>query len=231
MRAPTGSLGVGSLRSPAISSATRDLAQYPIMQRTKKSVIVTPQTWPIRFQIDNPDAWKPPDAWRCSPMNDPMLPTVRDRRQGAEENTDANSMTMDLPAMQRELRKMAAANPQIMLIRLTEKWGCTPDATFCKELEMEKKRWMLSALYNLDKPREDEDLEHRQERLAGDSRILALFETKGELISDDRPARRLFIGSCRPNFDTSNDVLSGSSSYEHSDNTSCSLNTLQCSVP
>lgn len=74
---------------------------------------------------------------------------------------------------------MAAAGPQLILSRLTEEWGVSADASLYKELEMERKRWMLSALMN----RSLEDMPYKaqapkEERLV--RKVLALFEPPGE---------------------------------------------------
>ncbi len=61
-------------------------------------------------------------------------------------------MALDLTGMQREMRKMKAASQDLILFRLREAWGAADDAVLYKELEMEKKRWMLSALHNMDPP-------------------------------------------------------------------------------
>ncbi len=166
--------------SPIIPPQTQPSDRQSCQQRKHSSAVLMPRNFPLKFQVDNPDSWKPPDAWGCSPTVDTTCPVTEElgRDTEAEEGV-GNSMAMDLPAMQRELRRMAAASPQIMLVRLTEEWGRTPDASFYKELEMEKKRWMLSALYNLDRPKA-EGVSSYRESLPKGARILALFETKGE---------------------------------------------------
>jgi hypothetical protein len=105
---------------------------------------------------------------------------VVDRIQLAaeKEETRSSSLAVDLSVMQREIQKMAAASPQIMLFRLTEEWGSVPDASFYQEMEMEKKRWMLSALYSLyHTPVIDASKERRNN--AGERKVIALFEPKG----------------------------------------------------
>ncbi|KAI1342237.1 hypothetical protein F5Y15DRAFT_374627 [Xylariaceae sp. FL0016] len=57
-----------------------------------------------------------------------------------------NFMSPDLVALQREVRMMAAASPELMLANMKASMGTATDATVYKELEMTKKRWMFSAL-------------------------------------------------------------------------------------
>jgi len=136
------------------------------------------------FKNDNADAWRPPEAWNCSPSSEHAPSTIEEMITYAQ-NDDTTSMALDLAGMQREVKRMAAASPQIVLLRLKEEWGTAADAALYKELEMEKKRWMLSALHNLDQP---PDVSSKIVR--NDDRILAFFETQGE---DDK-RRRLLLG-------------------------------------
>ena len=167
-----------SPRPPLLSSSLRQSAAHSVTENRLKSAFGPQSTCPVSFEIDNPDAWRPPEAWECNATDDTQACTTSKLRQAAAaEEAAYNSMSMDLPTLQRELRRMAAASPQIKLARLTEEWESTPDASFYKELEMEKKRWMLSALYNMDKEEQGNLLE--PEDSESGSRILALFETKG----------------------------------------------------
>lgn len=94
----------------------------------------------------------------------------------------ACAMSMDLNGMQREIRRMAAASHSIRLLRLKEVWGETTDASLYKELEMEKKRWMLSSLHNMDKPVEVDQAKAHPNKItpAKAKKILALYETQGK---------------------------------------------------
>ncbi|KAK5656165.1 hypothetical protein OQA88_4925 [Cercophora sp. LCS_1] len=91
---------------------------------------------------------------------------------------------LDLHGMQREITLMTSASAQIVITRLNEDWGKSKDASFYKELEMEKKRWMLSALYKMHRPLEVADV-IRQEK-----QILALFESQ---------ATASYLAACQPN--------------------------------
>lgn len=90
-------------------------------------------------------------------------------------------MSMDLNSIQREVRRMACASPEVILVRLKEEWGQAQDPAFYRELEMEQKRWMLSALYNLDKPRNGACVAQGSRVGPEGQKILALFESQGKL--------------------------------------------------
>ncbi len=94
---------------------------------------------------------------------------------------ESSSMALDLAGMQREVKRMAAASAHIVLLRLKEEWGTATDAALYKELEMEKKRWMLSALHNMD-PTRDTHIKSHQD----DDRVLAFFETQGKSCMEAR---------------------------------------------
>jgi hypothetical protein len=144
-----------------------------------KPFAIPPPKYHTVFRVNKPDAWRPPDAWDCSPTVEIPPPLASDDLHRVIDNSD-NDMSMDLASMQREVKRMASASPQIILLRLKEQWGCVQDATFYRELEMEKKRWMLSALNHVDvarsgvRPAQPPSLAHRNQK------ILALFESKGE---------------------------------------------------
>jgi len=127
----------------------------------------------LRFRNGNADAWRPPDAWDCPPPESPR-PHIEDMITYTQDD-DSTSMALDLAGMQREVKRMAAAGPQIVLLRLREEWDSSTDAALYKELEMEKKRWMLSALHNMDPPPVAS-----AESGPKDQKILAFFETQGK---------------------------------------------------
>ena len=128
----------------------------------------------LRFTNGNADAWRPPDAWDCPPQES-KFPAIEDTISYSP-NDDSTSMALDLAGMQREVKRMAAAGPRIVLLRLREEWGSSTDAALYKELEMEKKRWMLSALHNMDPPpNTGVKTEPKNQK------ILAFFETQGKL--------------------------------------------------
>ena len=149
---------------------------------------VSSPTW-SRGLFNNPyeGGWKPPEAWDVSPVPEPAtlaIATAGIPEKAIEpEPSEAYSMSLDLNGMQRELKRMAAASPSIILVRLKEEWGKADDATLYKELEMEKKRWMLSALHNMDRNLEAESSRPSPSRLptSRPPKVLALHESQGML--------------------------------------------------
>lgn len=90
-----------------------------------------------------------------------------------------DALSVDLAGMQREVKRMARANSRIILMRLSEEWGDSTDAAaLYKELEMDKKRWMLAALDKMDKGMDERAVSEKA--MAKSEKILALFETQGK---------------------------------------------------
>ncbi|KAI0124375.1 hypothetical protein BJ170DRAFT_586116 [Xylariales sp. AK1849] len=119
----------------------------PPMEFGNNAVMHTPG-WNNSEQLGNHDAWKPPDEWDCTSTRDKPTPTFEERIQGLPANSDnTHYMSPDLSALQREVRMMAAASPDLILANMKAGMGDAPDAMIYKELEMTKKRWMFSALH------------------------------------------------------------------------------------
>ncbi|GKT66699.1 hypothetical protein ColTof4_04189 [Colletotrichum tofieldiae] len=151
---------------------------FPGQISPKKSLRRVP-SWTIAFKPNNPDSWKPPDAWDCGPALEVRNPMTEHAPEGTLEVEDGLAMSMDLNSMQREIRRMAAASHSIRLLRLKEVWGDTTDANLYKELEMEKKRWMLSSLHNMDKQVDKNQAVHPSKITpAKAKKVLALYETQ-----------------------------------------------------
>jgi len=131
---------------------------------------------PTKIRIQNTRSWRSPDTWDANSAN-PDTPSATSmhgspiRDQGVVQSPMS---TLDLHAVQREMAKMAAASPHIISVRLKEDWGSSVDASFYKELEMEKQRWMLSALRTLNKPAIDSSINGGEGQ-----KILALYESQG----------------------------------------------------
>ncbi|OHW96659.1 hypothetical protein CSPAE12_04694 [Colletotrichum incanum] len=175
-------------RSPATQPAVPAMATsamldtpvnlFPGQVSPKKSLRRVP-SWTIAFKPNNPDAWKPPDAWDCGPSLEVRNPMIEYVSEETLEVEDGLAMSMDLNSMQREIRRMAAASHSIRLLRLKEVWGDTTDANLYKELEMEKKRWMLSSLHNMDKQADKNQAAHPNKITpAKAKKVLALYETQ-----------------------------------------------------
>lgn len=132
----------------------------------------------------NLDAWKPPHEWECASPREESPPVIGEEEGASQvEGTGDHYMSPNIVAVQREVRMMAEASPELMLANMKANIGDASDATVYKELEMTRKRWMFSAL-------------HRNEGYANldractfpespcssrPPRILAIYETQGKL--------------------------------------------------
>ncbi|KAK0635689.1 hypothetical protein B0T17DRAFT_503195 [Bombardia bombarda] len=168
------------------SSDFRQSTQSPISTPTRSSqrsnnlsMSLTPPAWPgkkIRFRTtQNVDSWKPPDAWKCNPVPVGERPTSasgdsnRRATSGAQRFTKANATSAANACVDNEIRRMATASSKTILDKLKQDWGNANDPSIYKELEMEKTRWLRSALDNM-------YVAYAGEAVA-DQRILALFES------------------------------------------------------
>ncbi|KAK7425393.1 hypothetical protein QQZ08_008072 [Neonectria magnoliae] len=138
----------------------------------------------LTFKPNNPDAWRPPEEWDCvSPESRiaDLEQKINDMRIGDSNKTLEDSSDLDM--LQKEVRRMAVARPEVVLSRLKEVWSTTQDESLHHELEMEKKRWMLSTIYHLD-PRPQRDIPRSlvvEDRSASVPKVLALYESQGVL--------------------------------------------------
>lgn len=98
-----------------------------------------------------------------------------------ESPAAASNVSLDLDAMKHEIKNMAVACPQSILVKLNEEWGTTTDAGFYRRLEMERKRWMLSALNSMHE--KDQSLEEVDNISKDDQKVLALFESQCRFLS------------------------------------------------
>jgi hypothetical protein len=159
------------------SNSYAPLARSSVSSRQRPDLTIAMP--PLQLNANNMEAWRPPDAWGYVPP--PLAsPSSEDAVVHSHDDHRA-SVALDLAAMQREIKRMAAAGPQIVLMRLREEWGPSADAALYKELEMEKKRWMLSALRNMDPPPNT-----GMRLMSGGHKILAFFESQGVKIQSKR---------------------------------------------
>ncbi|KAF7559841.1 hypothetical protein G7046_g4300 [Stylonectria norvegica] len=138
--------------------------------------------WAISFKPNNPDAWRPPDEWDC-PEPERQTVALDKLLNEAFPNGLKESLSegcLELSTLQREVKRMAAASPDVILSRLKEVWSTTADENVHKELELEKKRWMLSALHHLDPvPGRDTSRQPTAEKPSTEGqKILALYESQ-----------------------------------------------------
>lgn len=150
--------------------------------------ISTSQRWRYSQQQHNLDAWRPPEEWDCAPsdsqpqQNPPTIESLVEELSSAIVS-DKPPLTPDLKTLLREVERMAAATPNVVLSRLKEVWDTEPGSELHVELEMEKKRWMLSALHHLDcVPAVDISLPPRRKIVQAEARkLLALYESPSKL--------------------------------------------------
>lgn len=129
----------------------------------------------------DPDAWQPPDEWDCVPQNPSMAKDLTDNAVSAAEIKDERSPQESLADhLQKEVKRMSAAGPDIVLSRLKEGWNTTPDSGLHEEVQAEKKRWMLSTLHHLDVVRDPEPSQDSMIAPEKIRRLLAFCESNGE---------------------------------------------------
>ncbi|TGJ83412.1 hypothetical protein E0Z10_g5352 [Xylaria hypoxylon] len=134
-----------------------------------------------RRRLGDPEAWKPPHEWDCTPTKKNTVSTINEGLGTAPAISNAsNSVLPALPVLQRELRMMAAASSELMLANLKSGMGEATDAMVYKEFEMTKKRWMFSALHRQDGYAQlmERSNEHPENPTSPKrTRMLALYET------------------------------------------------------
>lgn len=147
--------------------------------------------WGQASQLANPDAWKPPNEWECSPTRGlhhihdiycVRAPSLEEKPSASPVSGDAYQYTPpDLVALQREVRMMGASSPELTLANLKFAMGASSDAMVYKELESTKKRWMFSVLLqNKDFAHLDWARSHPETlKSCRQPRILAIYETQG----------------------------------------------------
>lgn len=168
-------------------------------KRKPKAPLKAPAIVPASQQyVGNPDLWKAPDVWEysasepeVSPVEEAVVPI------GSEE---INQLALDLASMQREANRMLEASPRTMLLRLKAKWGdrnvhsaletgtesmqgdadiAIDQALMYKELEMDRKRWMLSALHHMEINTQPRNVLSKPKVKPKVQKILSLFDSQG----------------------------------------------------
>lgn len=139
--------------------------------------------WASTFKPNNADAWKPPADWNCT--SGPTVSGDDEAKKGAVSLDGRGSyvpMTLDLRRMEQEREIMVDATHLAILERLSEYCGDMRDVNLYKELEMEKKRWMLFALHNMDQAMKSAMLSSPLPQIPGvrPRKVLALHESQGE---------------------------------------------------
>lgn len=159
---------------------------FPGQSSSPRNSLTRAPPWAINFKPNNPDSWKPPEDWDCVPSPEQRASTFEDIMEEPGEVEDDMALSLDLSAMQREIKRMSAASSRIRLIRLKETWGISDDANLYRELEMEQKRWMLSSLDHMSKPldmMEGKEVPPKAAAAAKSKKVLALYESQGRILS------------------------------------------------
>lgn len=142
----------------------------------------TSTAWITAFKPNNPDAWRPPHEWDCQPSEIPRAIEKTFKEGVSKEFEEANTEeTLDLSTLQKEVKRMATTSAEATLSRLNQIWDTTTDPSQHQELEMEKKRWMLSALHHLDPVSESDAPWPSKAKISStpERKVLALYESKG----------------------------------------------------
>ncbi|KAI0396153.1 hypothetical protein F5Y17DRAFT_473208 [Xylariaceae sp. FL0594] len=173
--------------SPTVCEASESFPSPYICPQTpppidyRGSPLPISPAFPSHDRTGNPEAWKPPHEWDCTPPKQSAISMNERLRMSQASPEPNNPMFPGLAALQRELRMMAAASPELMLANMKSSMGEASDATVYKELEMTKKRWMFSALHQqsgyaqlMEQGAESTENSSPVKR----SRILALYETQ-----------------------------------------------------
>ncbi|KAI1827863.1 hypothetical protein F4861DRAFT_549196 [Xylaria intraflava] len=154
----------------------------PAMEQQNNRISVSPNHQ-SHDHLGNPEAWKPPHEWDCTPTKQATTVISEKLRASPASPESQSTVFPDLTALQRELRIMAAASSELMLANMKSSMGEAPDAAVYKELEMTKKRWMFFALHQQSGYAQlTERSNDCPESLSTPKRnkILALYETQGK---------------------------------------------------
>jgi hypothetical protein len=146
--------------------------------RTPKSTRGVPT---ISQRSKAPDLWKPPSDWDCSLEDSDQECKLPKFEPQGEATTQAAGFTMT--ATQADIRRMATAGPEIMLLRLREEWLTVANAEIRERAEQEKTLWMLVALRAMvdSSARGDQDGgDLLSKPPIGPRKVLSLYESKGK---------------------------------------------------
>ncbi|RYP03716.1 hypothetical protein DL765_010413 [Monosporascus sp. GIB2] len=165
------------------------LPQHPSSTKIRNNHIAHVPDWNVDDGAANSDAWKPPHEWGCTPTKRARSASPEDRQQISPASPEiGHYISPDIVTLQREVRMMEMASPEIILANMEAGMDVAsdhaPDTMIYQQHEMEKKRWMFWALHYIGGYAEFETL-HRYSYHASSSRaprILALYETPGKLV-------------------------------------------------
>ncbi|KAI1111758.1 hypothetical protein F5Y14DRAFT_464342 [Nemania sp. NC0429] len=122
--------------------------QEPVPPPYIRSQTPPPTEYRSYDHLANPEAWKPPHEWDCTPTKQTPANSNDERLRVSPTRREASNLSFPaFASLQRERRMMAAASTELMLTSLKSNVGEASDASVYKEFEMTKKRWMFSALH------------------------------------------------------------------------------------
>ncbi|KAK3370150.1 hypothetical protein B0H63DRAFT_564374 [Podospora didyma] len=176
----SGSLGGGGVdtalpfQTQQSSDSLASTPSRPPRQRQRINNSAAPSPLLNSFgAAQDPKAWKRVNAWSSSSSLDKASSLVAPPKDNGRAETDANnSISLDLAGVQKEIKRMGIARPETIIVRLEER-GNVNDASFYKDLETEKTRWLLWALDNIYKT------PLRKQPLLDGKEAVALFESQG----------------------------------------------------
>jgi hypothetical protein len=132
------------------------------------------------------DSWRPPDTWECpaEAAKSPTTPLEAPLR--LSKNKKTSLQPSELTHLRKNLRRMEAASPKIVIERLKEEWIEIADASVYRELELEKQLWMLTTLRILEKKhsisKHSTELVVINKSSTSPAKILSLFENHGKAL-------------------------------------------------
>ena len=110
-----------------------------------------------------------------------QIPTARTSGEAVPSSTLQNEVSIsiqDTSPLRKNVERMKAAGPDIVLSRLKEVWNTTPNTKLHDEVEAERKRWMLSTLHHLDLVRDPEPSQESMISPDKVQKLLALYESQ-----------------------------------------------------
>ncbi|KAL1866343.1 hypothetical protein Daus18300_006807 [Diaporthe australafricana] len=184
--------------SPATNQNLTRIETTRAPKRKPKAPLKAPVIVPACQQhVGNPDLWKAPEVWEYSASEPEVSPVEESVVPTASE--DLNQLALDLASMQRQATRMLEASPQAILLRLKEKWeGHELDASLedgaeitkddldtaadralmYKDVEMDRKRWMLAALHHMEANVEPRAVISKPKVKPKVQKILSLFDSQ-----------------------------------------------------
>lgn len=193
--------------APAISESTpstnRDFSRANPRHGPKPRLNAPPIVPASHQHIGNPCLWKAPDDWGYRPTEAAVPPGEEpDPAVLATGSEEESRIALDLTNMQREATRMLQASPRAILLRLKGEWGgydshhhhdrddpsdprgsaaaALESALTYKELELERKRWMVCALHHMDSITDSEVILSKPKARPKFQRILSLFDNQGK---------------------------------------------------